>query len=75
MKSIILAQTTSSSVLNRAGAAGSSIVFPVHGNVYPIGFYNVTLNMGQPPRPYFLDVDTGSDLAWLQSIALSPAMT
>ncbi|KAI4336467.1 hypothetical protein L6164_014990 [Bauhinia variegata] len=65
-KSIIPAETTSSWVLNRAGAAGSSIVFPVHGNVYPIGSYNVTLNMGQPPRPYFLDVDTGSDLTWLQ---------
>lgn len=29
-------------------------------------FYNVTLNIGQAPRPYFLDVDTGSDLTWLQ---------
>uniref|UniRef100_K4C3T9 Peptidase A1 domain-containing protein n=1 Tax=Solanum lycopersicum TaxID=4081 RepID=K4C3T9_SOLLC len=27
---------------------------------------NVVLNVGQPPRPYFLDVDTGSDLTWLQ---------
>ncbi|KAF4403544.1 aspartic proteinase Asp1 [Cannabis sativa] len=45
---------------------GSSIVFPIHGNVYPIGSYNVTLNIGQPPRPYFLDPDTGSDLTWLQ---------
>ncbi|KAG5058456.1 hypothetical protein AAZX31_05G181900 [Glycine max] len=46
--------------------AGSSIVFPLYGNVYPVGFYNVTLNIGQPARPYFLDVDTGSDLTWLQ---------
>ncbi|KAK7318408.1 hypothetical protein RJT34_03108 [Clitoria ternatea] len=46
--------------------SGSSVVFPVFGNVYPVGFYNVTLNIGQPPRPYFLDVDTGSDLTWLQ---------
>lgn len=28
--------------------------------------YNVTLNIGQPPKPYFLDPDTGSDLTWLQ---------
>lgn len=28
--------------------------------------YQVVLNVGQPPRPYFLDVDTGSDLTWLQ---------
>jgi hypothetical protein len=26
----------------------------------------VTLNIGQPSKPYFLDVDTGSDLTWLQ---------
>ncbi|PON61826.1 Aspartic peptidase [Parasponia andersonii] len=49
--------------LNRRG---SSVVFPIHGNVYPLGYYNVTLNIGQPPKPYFLDPDTGSDLTWLQ---------
>lgn len=26
----------------------------------------MTLNVGQPPKPYFLDIDTGSDLTWLQ---------
>ncbi|CAB4309202.1 unnamed protein product [Prunus armeniaca] len=56
-------EATSSLGLNRAA---SSIVLPVHGNVYPIGSYNVTLNIGQPPKPYFLDPDTGSDLTWLQ---------
>ncbi|CAN6540446.1 unnamed protein product [Malus baccata var. baccata] len=55
---------TSSLGFNRA--APSSIVLPVHGNVYPTGSYNVTLNIGQPPKPYFLDPDTGSDLTWLQ---------
>nr|XP_023882444.1 aspartic proteinase Asp1-like [Quercus suber] len=55
--------TTSSLKLNRVG---SSILFPLHGNVYPMGFYNVTLNIGQPSKPYFLDPDTGSDLTWLQ---------
>ncbi|XP_054820402.1 aspartic proteinase Asp1-like isoform X1 [Prosopis cineraria] len=62
-QSILAGETTSSWVVNRAG---SSILFRVHGNVYPVGFYNVTLNIGQPPRPYFLDVDSGSDLTWLQ---------
>uniref|UniRef100_M8BZP4 Aspartic proteinase Asp1 n=1 Tax=Aegilops tauschii TaxID=37682 RepID=M8BZP4_AEGTA len=28
--------------------------------------YYVTMNIGDPVRPYFLDVDTGSDLTWLQ---------
>lgn len=26
----------------------------------------MTINIGQPPRPYYLDLDTGSDLTWLQ---------
>ncbi|CAN4113644.1 unnamed protein product [Withania somnifera] len=39
---------------------------PLVGNVYPKGYYQTTLNVGQPPSPYFLDIDTGSDLTWLQ---------
>ncbi|KAI9114474.1 hypothetical protein K1719_014702 [Acacia pycnantha] len=58
-------ETTSSRSL-LLDRARSAIVFQVHGNVFPVGFYNVTLNIGQPPRPYFLDLDTGSDLTWLQ---------
>ncbi|GAA0172238.1 aspartic protease [Lithospermum erythrorhizon] len=46
--------------------SASTVVFPVHGNVYPKGYYHVTLYIGQPPKPYFLDIDTGSDLTWLQ---------
>ncbi|KAH9668599.1 peptidase A1 domain-containing protein [Citrus sinensis] len=45
---------------------GSSLLFQVRGNVYPTGYYNVTMYIGQPARPYFLDLDTGSDLTWLQ---------
>ncbi|CAN1828689.1 Aspartic proteinase Asp1 [Linum perenne] len=56
--------STSSMAFNRG--VGSSVVFNLHGNVYPIGFYNVTVYIGQPPKPYYLDVDTGSDLTWLQ---------
>ncbi|CAK7354684.1 unnamed protein product [Dovyalis caffra] len=63
-KAMISGETMASSMLiNRVP---SSVVLPLHGNVYPTGFYNVTLNIGQPPKPYFLDVDTGSDLTWLQ---------
>ncbi|XP_027148440.1 aspartic proteinase Asp1-like [Coffea eugenioides] len=47
-------------------ASASSVIFPVSGNVYPKGYYQVTVNIGQPPKPYFLDIDTGSDLTWLQ---------
>ncbi|KAF8726318.1 hypothetical protein HU200_019780 [Digitaria exilis] len=49
-----------------AEAQASSAVFPLYGDVYPHGMYYVAMNIGNPPRPYFLDVDTGSDLTWLQ---------
>ncbi|KAK1371149.1 Aspartic proteinase Asp1 [Heracleum sosnowskyi] len=45
---------------------GSSVVLPVSGNVYPKGYYHANLNIGDPPRPYSLDIDTGSDVTWLQ---------
>lgn len=40
-------------------------VFWSHGYCF-CRAYNVTLNIGQPQKPYFLDPDTGSDLTWLQ---------
>ncbi|CAF2065452.1 hypothetical protein HID58_073478 [Brassica napus] len=45
---------------------GSSVVFPVSGNVYPLGYYYVLLNIGNPPKLFDLDIDTGSDLTWVQ---------
>ncbi|KAL0332611.1 UNVERIFIED_CONTAM: Aspartic proteinase Asp1 [Sesamum calycinum] len=55
--------SSSPSSINRLG---SSIIFPLYGNVYPNGFYFVQVYLGYPPKPYFLDPDTGSDLTWLQ---------
>ncbi|GER37729.1 eukaryotic aspartyl protease family protein [Striga asiatica] len=40
--------------------------FPVNGNVYPRGFYNVTITIGPNQRPYILQIDTGSGLTWIQ---------
>ncbi|RVX15987.1 Aspartic proteinase Asp1 [Vitis vinifera] len=45
---------------------GHTVVFPLQGNVYPQGFYSVSLRIGNPPKPYTLDIDSGSDLTWLQ---------
>ncbi|KAA8546425.1 hypothetical protein F0562_002836 [Nyssa sinensis] len=45
---------------------GSSVVFPVFGNVYPDGFFYADVHIGFPSRRYFLDIDTGSDLTWVQ---------
>ncbi|KAL2976565.1 hypothetical protein AAZX31_13G016900 [Glycine max] len=44
----------------------SSAVFKLQGNVYPLGHYTVSLNIGYPPKLYDLDIDSGSDLTWVQ---------
>ncbi|PIA63582.1 hypothetical protein AQUCO_00201138v1 [Aquilegia coerulea] len=49
-----------------AASADSSTIFSVRGNVYPYGLYYVSILVGNPPRPYHLDMDTGSDLTWIQ---------
>ncbi|KAK9162293.1 hypothetical protein Syun_003195 [Stephania yunnanensis] len=45
---------------------GSSVVFKLRGNVYPVGYYYAEVYIGNPPKPYYLDIDSGSDLTWLQ---------
>ncbi|XP_020599089.1 aspartic proteinase Asp1-like, partial [Phalaenopsis equestris] len=60
------ASTTRSVNGERRQSSFSSVVFRVHGNVYPLGIYYVSINIGNPPKPYFLDVDSGSDVTWLQ---------
>ncbi|KAK9167491.1 hypothetical protein Scep_002682 [Stephania cephalantha] len=45
---------------------GSSVVFQLRGNVYPVGYYYAEVYIGNPPKPYYLDIDSGSDLTWLQ---------
>lgn len=60
----MLSKAISSSML--ANHMASSVVLPIYGNVYPRGFYYVPISIGDPPRPFFLDPDTGSDLTWLQ---------
>ncbi|KAL6870812.1 hypothetical protein ACP4OV_014660 [Aristida adscensionis] len=47
-------------------ATSSSIAFKVDGNVYPAGHFYVTMNIGNPAKPYFLDIDTGSTLTWVE---------
>lgn len=50
----------------RLQAAAKTTIFNVQGNVFPDGIYYVVAYIGNPPKEYFLDVDTGSDLTWLQ---------
>ncbi|XP_065860710.1 aspartyl protease APCB1 [Euphorbia lathyris] len=49
-----------------AAATDSSAIFPVRGNVYPDGLYFTYMLVGDPPRPFYLDIDTASDLTWIQ---------
>ncbi|GFP82046.1 aspartic proteinase asp1 [Phtheirospermum japonicum] len=43
----------------------STIFLPITGNVHPLGYYTVTISIGNPPAQFVLDVDTGSDLTWV----------
>uniref|UniRef100_A0A0E0K4U7 Peptidase A1 domain-containing protein n=1 Tax=Oryza punctata TaxID=4537 RepID=A0A0E0K4U7_ORYPU len=54
--------------VKKTAAAGtnSTALLPIKGNVFPDGQYYTSIFVGNPPRPYFLDVDTGSDLTWIQ---------
>ncbi|GFP89825.1 aspartic proteinase asp1 [Phtheirospermum japonicum] len=54
------------------GSEGSSFYFPIDGNVYPLGYYTVTISIGNPPKQFVLDVDTGSDLTWVTYIGAVP---
>ncbi|XP_058097486.1 aspartic proteinase Asp1-like isoform X1 [Magnolia sinica] len=58
-------ESLSVSSSSSSNGPGSS-VFPIFGNVYPDGLYYVSVSIGNPPKKYFLDIDTGSDLTWVQ---------
>ncbi|KAF8729566.1 hypothetical protein HU200_017508 [Digitaria exilis] len=61
-------KATNKMEVRRVAAAGtnSTALLPIKGNVFPDGQYYTSIFVGNPPRPYFLDVDTGSDLTWIQ---------
>ncbi|CAK8567370.1 unnamed protein product [Lathyrus sativus] len=44
----------------------SSFAYPLKGNVYPRGIFVAFIKIGNPPKPYELDIDTGSDFTWIQ---------
>ncbi|EOA37420.1 hypothetical protein CARUB_v10011364mg [Capsella rubella] len=48
--------------------SSSTTIFPVGGNVYPDGLYYTRILVGKPEdgHYYHLDIDTGSDLTWIQ---------
>ncbi|CAK9312175.1 unnamed protein product [Citrullus colocynthis] len=62
----VLGVSKSSKLISATLKSDSSAVFPVRGDIYPDGLYYTYIMVGEPPRPYFLDIDTGSDLTWVQ---------
>lgn len=52
--------------LGKSSVGNHSVRFHVGGNIYPDGLYYMALLLGSPPKLYFLDMDTGSDLTWAQ---------
>ncbi|KAJ7969679.1 Aspartic proteinase Asp1 [Quillaja saponaria] len=57
---------TNKLVALKAATVDSSSIFPVRGNIHPDGLYFTHVLVGSPPKRYFLDIDTGSDLTWIQ---------
>ncbi|KAL6639679.1 hypothetical protein ACP70R_022501 [Stipagrostis hirtigluma subsp. patula] len=45
-----------------------SLVFKLQGNAQSHGSLYVTMKIGDPPRDFHLDVDTGSIVTWLQCV-------
>ncbi|XP_071702646.1 aspartyl protease APCB1 [Rutidosis leptorrhynchoides] len=52
--------------LSNKVVASNSAVLPINGDELRDGLYYTQMDVGNPPRPYFLDIDTGSDLTWIQ---------
>ncbi|XP_060169134.1 aspartyl protease APCB1 [Lycium barbarum] len=63
---IVMDQEKIAKSVSAATKLGSSANFPVKGNIHSDGLYYTYMLVGDPPKPYFLDIDTGSDLMWIQ---------
>ncbi|GLJ25068.1 hypothetical protein SUGI_0479600 [Cryptomeria japonica] len=50
----------------RLQAAVKTTVSKVQGSAYLDGIYYMSAYIGNPGKEYYLDIDTGSDLTWLQ---------
>lgn len=42
--------------------------FPLQGNDYYIGLYYTEISLGSPANTYYVQVDTGSDLLWVNCV-------
>lgn len=48
-------------------STGGVVDFPVEGtyNPYLVGLYFTTVQLGSPPREFYVQIDTGSDVLWV----------
>uniref|UniRef100_A0ACD6A5S6 Uncharacterized protein n=1 Tax=Avena sativa TaxID=4498 RepID=A0ACD6A5S6_AVESA len=53
-------------LLPLAPSSSSYIKYQLGGEVYPTGRFFVVMKIGEPLTPYYLDIDTGSNVTWLE---------
>uniref|UniRef100_A0ACD5W6N3 Uncharacterized protein n=1 Tax=Avena sativa TaxID=4498 RepID=A0ACD5W6N3_AVESA len=53
-------------LLPLAPSSSSYIMYRLGGNVFPIGRFFVEMKIGEPLMLYQLDIDTGSNVTWLE---------
>ena len=64
---LCLSNTNQSCIYSTSSSRfGSSALFQIQGSVYPLGHYTVSINIGNRPKPFEFDIDSGSDLTWAQ---------
>ncbi|KAK1426253.1 hypothetical protein QVD17_14923 [Tagetes erecta] len=54
-------------MLQQQGSVASVVEFPVQGTYdpYRVGLYFTRVKLGSPPKEYFVQIDTGSDVLWV----------
>lgn len=61
-----LGQNNSTKPTSANNHVGHYFALRMTGNVHPLGYYSVNLNIGNPPKPFDFDIDTGSAFTWVQ---------
>ncbi|KAK4490121.1 hypothetical protein RD792_000778 [Penstemon davidsonii] len=78
MSAMLLPRCTSNQSLDTenmqpalSNQGGHRVIFDIMGDLYPRGLFFAAIKIGKSPdRTYHLDLDTGSDLTWVQCEAL-----
>lgn len=54
-------------ILQQQSSSGGVVDFPVEGTYdpYRVGLYYTKVQLGSPPKEYYVQIDTGSDVLWV----------